>query len=169
MPRRKRIDRGRGNQDPHGNGGDGPYFHNDSDCIEYRAGAVLASALVNENELYSLIGEGGFQRLVAAFYCQVPSDDLLGPMYQGRDLTAAEQRLREFLIFRFGGPERYIELRGHPRLRARHAPFWVDQAGRDRWLRLMNNALAEVQLPAEAEQILRAYFESTGTFLINRQ
>jgi len=125
--------------------------------------------LVNENELYSVIGEDGFQRLVAAFYRQVPNDDVLGPMYQGRDLAGAEQRLREFLIFRFGGPERYIAQRGHPRLRMRHAPFPVDQTGRDRWLQLMGNALVEAQLPAEAEQILRAYFESTATFMINRQ
>jgi hemoglobin len=130
---------------------------------------MLASALVNENELYSAIGEDGFERLVAAFYRQIPGDDVLGPMYRGRDLAAAEHRLREFLVFRFGGPERYIELRGHPRLRASHAPFSVDQTARDRWLQLMGNALVEAQLPAEAERILRAFFESTGTFLINSQ
>jgi len=130
---------------------------------------VLASALVDENELYAAIGEDGFQRLVAAFYRQVPGDDVLGPMYQGRDLAAAEQRLREFLIFRFGGPQRYIEQRGHPRLRMRHAPFPVDQTGRDRWLQLMGNALVEAHLPAEAEQMLKTYFESTATFLLNRQ
>jgi len=31
------------------------------------------------------------------------------------DLPGAEQRLRDFLIGRFGGPQTYAEQRGHPR------------------------------------------------------
>jgi hemoglobin len=123
---------------------------------------------VEEHELYSAIGEDGFTRLVAAFYRQVPADDLLGPMYKGRDLAAAEQRLRDFLIFRFGGPERYIEQRGHPRLRMRHAPFPVDQAARDRWVQFMDRAFAEAQLPTDAEKTLRTYLEATATAMMNR-
>ena len=126
------------------------------------------SKLAQENEVYGLIGEAGFERLVAAFYRQVPNDNVLGPMYSGRDMKEAEQRLRDFLVFRFGGPPRYIEQRGHPRLRARHAPFPVDGAARDRWLRLMNAAFEGASLPSEAERILRAFFESTASFLVNR-
>ena len=123
---------------------------------------------MEEHEVYSAIGEQGFRELVAAFYRQVPQDDLLGPMYRGRDLTDAEQRLRDFLIYRFGGPEHYIERRGHPRLRMRHFPFEVTQAARERWMLLMSNALDTVQLPAEAKQVLHNFFDSTATFLINR-
>lgn len=117
--------------------------------------------------VYELIGEEGFARLIAAFYRQIPDDELLGPMYPTDDLAGAEKRLRDFLIFRFGGPERYVAERGHPRLRMRHAPFQITQAARDRWMQFMNNALAEVQLPAEAEKILRDFFEDGATFMIN--
>jgi hemoglobin len=123
---------------------------------------------VEEHEVYSAIGQDGFERLIAAFYRQIPNDGILGPLYRGRDLAAAEQRLRDFLIYRFGGPQRYIEERGHPRLRMRHAPFPIDQAARDRWLQLMRTALAESDLPREASEVLRSFFESTATFLINR-
>ena len=68
-----------------------------------------------ELEIYSMIGAEGFARLVAAFYRQVPQDDLLGPIYPASDLPGAEQRLRDFLIGRFGGPQTYIEQRGQPR------------------------------------------------------
>jgi len=120
--------------------------------------------------VYQLIGEDGFERLTTAFYRRVATDDILRPMYPEGDeaLEAARLRLREFLVFRFGGPPRYIETRGHPRLRARHAPFPVDQAGRDRWVQLMEEALVDTALPAEAEKILRTFFHSTATFLINR-
>ena len=120
------------------------------------------------DDIYSIIGEEGFARLIAAFYRQVPGDDLLGPMYPEHDREGAEQRLRDFLIYRFGGPRRYIEQRGHPRLRARHLPFRINQAARDRWLQLMNKAFASATLPKEAEDRLRSFFEETSTFLINQ-
>jgi hemoglobin len=123
---------------------------------------------MDENQIYSLVGEEGFTRLVAAFYRQVPQDEILGKMYPADELAAAEVRLRDFLIYRFGGPQRYIEQRGHPRLRARHMPFQIDRAARDNWMRLMNNAFAEAKLPAEAEQHLRAFFDQLSTFMINQ-
>jgi hemoglobin len=106
---------------------------------------------------------------VAAFYRRVVSDDILGPLYPSRDMAGAETRLREFLIMRFGGPDDYAQRRGHPRLRMRHARFPVTQAARDRWIELMDQALAEVQLPKPAEQMLRQFFADSGTFLINAQ
>lgn len=123
---------------------------------------------MQELDVYSLIGAEGFSRLVAAFYRQVPQDDLLGAMYPAQDLSGAEQRLRDFLIGRFGGPQTYIEQRGHPRLRARHSPFSINQTARDRWMRLMDNALGEASLPGEAEQVLRKFFKDMSTFMINQ-
>ena len=123
---------------------------------------------MEETDVYSMIGEDGFARLVAAFYRQVPQDDILGKMYPEEDRAGAEQRLRDFLIYRFGGPQRYIAERGHPMLRARHLPFRIDQAARDRWMHLMSNAFAKAALPAEAEQFLRAFFDQMSTFMINQ-
>jgi hemoglobin len=123
---------------------------------------------VEDHQIYSAIGEEGFARLIGGFYRRIPEDDILGPMYGDADLKGAEQRLREFLIFRFGGPARYIEARGHPRLRMRHAPFALDQTARDRWLSLMGAALEEAKFPLEVETVLEAFFDTTSTFLINR-
>lgn len=123
---------------------------------------------VEEQDIYDIIGREGFERLVAAFYRQIPSDDVLGPLYPAHDLQGAEQRLRDFLMFRFGGPSTYIETRGHPRLRMRHAPFPIGQAARDHWIQLMNRALDEAAIPEEAREKLRQFFNSTATFLMNR-
>jgi hemoglobin len=123
---------------------------------------------MDDQDIYGLIGEDGFRRLVAAFYRQVPGDDLLGPMYPAHDLAGAEERLRNFLIFRFGGPQKYIEERGHPRLRMRHAPFAIGPAARNRWVELMGNALGETALPAEVDAMLREFFAGVATFMMNR-
>lgn len=122
---------------------------------------------MQDTDLYAVLGEDGFRRLIAAFYRQIPGDDILGPLYPPSDLAGAEIRLCDFLIFRFGGPQTYIENRGHPRLRMRHAPFPVSFAARDRWMRLMNNALEETGVPPEPKQILLAYFEPAATAMIN--
>jgi len=123
---------------------------------------------MDDSEIFQAIGEQGFERLVAAFYRQVPHDDILGPMYPEGDLAGAEQRLRDFLVGRFGGPARYIEQRGHPRLRMRHAPFAITGPARDRWVLLMSRAMDEVQLPREVDLALRPFFEGVATMMINR-
>lgn len=120
-----------------------------------------------DTNVYSLIGEAGFERLVGAFYRRIPADDILGPMYERHDLAGAEERLRDFLVQRFGGPDRYSQRRGHPRLRMRHAPFTIDQRARDRWVQLMEEALTEAALPEPAAKQVRAFFSDAATFVMN--
>jgi hemoglobin len=130
--------------------------------------AEYTAEFVQEQDVYARVGESGIARVVAAFYRRVPGDDVLGPMYPPEDLEGAEQRLRDFLIYRFGGPQHYIEQRGHPRLRARHGRFAIDSRARDRWMRLMTDALAEAGLPADVEDVMRTFLDGIATFLINR-
>jgi hemoglobin len=120
------------------------------------------------SSVHGLIGDAGLERLCAAFYRQVPTDELLGPLYPPDDLQGAEHRLRSFLIFRFGGPDGYVQDRGHPKLRMRHAPFAIDQSVRDRWVSLMERAILEAELPESAIVILRPFLREVATFLINR-
>ena len=124
---------------------------------------------MEENELYAAIGDDGFHRLVANFYKQIPGDDILGPMYPDGDYAGAQSRLCSYLIYRFGGPPVYIEQRGHPRLRARHLPFTIGQAARDRWIQLMSRSLEETKLPADADALLRQFFDHVATFMMNRE
>ena len=124
--------------------------------------------VLDDSQIFDTIGEEGFERLVALFYRQVPTDNILGPMYPKDDLAAAEQRLRDFLVGRFGGPQRYVEQRGHPRLRMRHAPFPIDREARDRWMELMGHAIDEAQLPAEVSEYLRDFLGQVATMMMNR-
>ena len=123
---------------------------------------------MNEQELYDEVGEEGFTRLIRSFYEQVPEDDILGPMYPADDMVGAEERLRDFLLFRFGGVSTYLETRGHPALRMRHARFQLDQAARDRWMQLMTNALGKADFSPEASTYLQEFFGGVATFLMNR-
>ncbi len=124
---------------------------------------------MREDEVFAAIGEEGFTRLIAAFYHQVPADPVLGPMYPDGDFAGAEKRLRDFLIYRFGGPANYIEERGHPRLRMRHAPFAVDLTAREHWLNMMRHALDSTEMPQEAKDTLWPFFEGVATAMLNRE
>ena len=109
-----------------------------------------------------------FSNLVNAFYCRVRTDDLIGPMYPQDDWAGAEQRLRDFLIYRFGGSDRYIKERGHPRLRMRHAPFKIGIEERDRWLEIMGAAMEETKIPGEFALELKVFFEQVADFMRNQ-
>lgn len=116
-------------------------------------------------------GEAFFSALVSAFYAQVALDEVLRPMYPEDDLGPAEDRLRMFLEQYWGGPTTYSDLRGHPRLRMRHAPYVVDHDARERWLAAMTHAV-NVTLPnfdvdEELTLELRTYFSNAALGMVN--
>ena len=119
--------------------------------------------------LYHHLGEDRLRALVTAFYRRVRQDDLIGPMYPPDDWDGAEKRLADFLIYRLGGPETYLQERGHPRLRGRHMPFSIGLAERDRWLDLMGASMREVEIPLEHVPLLGAFFAQIADFMRNRE
>ncbi len=117
--------------------------------------------------LHDQLGEDTLARLVAAFYRRVREDEVIGPLYPPDDWAGAEQRLRDYLIYRFGGADRYVRERGHPRLRARHLPFRIGVAERDRWLQLMDEAIGETGIPEAPAAAMRGFFAQIADFMRN--
>jgi hemoglobin len=121
-----------------------------------------------QRTLYEIVGgEAFFERLVARFYDLVAADEVLRPLYPN-DLGPSRRHLQLFLEQYWGGPGTYGELRGHPRLRMRHAPFAIGPRERDRWLVHMRAAVDEVDPPAEARRALLEYFEMAAESMRNR-
>jgi hemoglobin len=113
-------------------------------------------------------GAPTFRALVERFYAGVREDPVLRPLYPADDWEGAETRLRMFLEQYWGGPTTYSEQRGHPRLRMRHAPFAVDEAARDAWLRHMRAAVDSLELSAEQDATLWGYLEMAARSMQNR-
>jgi len=119
--------------------------------------------------LYDAVGGMAFfRRLVDAFYRRVAEDEVLLPLYPEDDLTGARERLTLFLGQYWGGPDTYSQRRGHPRLRMRHQPFWIDVDARDRWVRHMTDAVDEVAPPDDVRRALLDYFDMAADAMINR-
>jgi hemoglobin len=121
--------------------------------------------------LYERVGgEPFFVDLVNRFYLGVAGDPLLRPMYPD-DLQESSRHLALFLMQYWGGPGRYGEERGHPRLRMRHAPFVIGPAERDAWLRHMLAAVLELEAASRitvADALeLRDYLDMAANSLVN--
>jgi len=112
-------------------------------------------------------GEGFFVDLVNRFYDGVEHEPLLRPLYPA-DLARPRRHLAMFLAQYWGGPPRYNEQRGHPRLRMRHAPFAIGPAERDAWLRLMRASVDASRAAEPDKEALRSYFATAAASLINR-
>ena len=112
-------------------------------------------------------GEDTFRLLVDRFYAGVAADPVLRALYPEDDLGPAAERLRLFLTQYWGGPTTYSQQRGHPRLRMRHAPFAINTAARDAWLRHMRAAVDSLDLAPAHRQQLWHYLEGAADAMRN--
>jgi hemoglobin len=121
-----------------------------------------------EKTLFERVGgEATFEQLVSHFYALVSVNPILRPMYPDDDFQAAAERLMLFLIQYWGGPHTYSEMRGHPRLRMRHAQFLIDSKARDAWLACMKSAVDELKIEESDREELWNYLEMAAQSLVN--
>lgn len=121
-----------------------------------------------EQAVTARLGQIGLRNLVAEFYKRIRTDDLIGTMYPPDDWEGSEQRLADFICFRIAGNPVYMETRGHPRLRMRHAPFRIGEAERDRWLLLMGESMDAQGIDGEERAALDAFFLQVADFMRNQ-
>ena len=114
----------------------------------------------------SLGGDAVFQPLLKDFYARInrsPIAKLFPP-----DLDATQQKQFAFQSEFWGGPARYSPWRGHPRLRARHMPFPIDQSAADTWMACMAEAVAHSAMPSEHRENFLERMRLTAQAMINR-
>ena len=115
-------------------------------------------------------GESQVHALVDRFYDLMD----LEPGYaalraaHGTELANAREKLKMFLTGWLGGPQRYTEQFGHPRLRMRHMPFSIGIAERDQWVACMDQAMQETHVDATLRTRLKESFMQTADWMRNR-
>jgi len=113
-------------------------------------------------------GEKFFSDLVSQFYSHVAIDPILRPMYPESDMKGAAERLKMFLEQYWGGPTTYQEVRGHPRLRMRHAEFHINKAAHDAWLDAMRQAVDGMDMDGGLKDQLWSYIEMAADSMVNQ-
>ncbi|MDH5219389.1 MAG: group II truncated hemoglobin [Gammaproteobacteria bacterium] len=124
-----------------------------------------------ESNPYDLMGgETAVRKLVDRFYDlmdTMPETYVIRQMH-AKDLSGAREKLFMFLSGWLGGPPLYIKKYGHPRLRARHLPFKIDEAERDQWMMCMNQAIDEQIEDEDLKQHFKQAFYKTADFMRNQ-
>jgi len=119
------------------------------------------------DEPFEEFGEEGFAALVAAFYRRVKDDDLVGYFYRKGNLKEGEVRLRDFLVQRFGGPDRYHErAKFEGNMGIAHEWMAITPSVRERWLEMMSAAMDEVGLEGQPRQRLEEHFSDVSMGLV---
>lgn len=96
--------------------------------------------------IYKAIGgQEAVDRLVDSLYKHIGKHPLLIPIFP-EDLTETIWKQNLFLTQLFGGPQRYLEERGHPMLRRRHMPFPITPERGQAWLDCFEIALEEAEI-----------------------
>ncbi|MGB4812279.1 MAG: group II truncated hemoglobin [Methylophilaceae bacterium] len=116
-------------------------------------------------------GIANIRQLVENFYDVMESDPKAAPiraMHQP-DLTSAREKLFMFLTGWTGGPQLYIERYGHPRLRARHISFAVDESARDQWMYCMIKAMHQLNLEDDLMKKLANQLYGVADFMRNQE
>lgn len=121
--------------------------------------------------LYELMGEErGIHALITRFY------DFMETAPEAKDVRALhpknlKQSREKFFLFLMGwagGPQIYIETRGHPALKMRHRPFAIGPKERDQWYWCMEKALDESGYAPEVIAYLKNHFKDATEFLRNK-
>ena len=107
--------------------------------------------------------------LVDAFYDHMDRDaEFVGiRALHPHDLTTSRDKLYEFLSGWLGGPQLYVQKHGHPKLRARHAPFPIGASERDQWLACMGRAMEDRGIDGEVRRFLEQKFAQVADFMRN--
>jgi hemoglobin len=97
----------------------------------------------------------------------------LEPAYAGirsvhpQSLDGSREKLYQFLSGWLGGPPLYVELYGHPRLRARHMHVSIGESERDQWVACMTQAMNEIGVEEKLRKELQQAFYKTADFMRN--
>jgi hemoglobin len=132
-----------------------------------REAPIPGPPIPQDRTVYEALGDQVFRALVGALYQRIESDPRLRPIFPP-DLSDGRERQYLFLTQVFGGPPRYTERFGEPRLPLRHRAFPIGRVERDQWLGHMLEAIAEVAIPEPYARFLANYFEQFSLAMINR-
>jgi len=113
-------------------------------------------------------GETVLRRLVDLFYDRIDEESPELRAMHPTDDSNSRRNLFDFLSGWMGGPQLYMERKGHPQLRMRHLPFSIGNDEATEWMRCMRSALAEVGVSSPLREYLDVRLEQTAQHVRNR-
>ena len=107
--------------------------------------------------------------LLDTFYDKVFESKIIGHLFNATDKETIKDKQFCFLSQFLGGPLRYNEKYGPPKMRVRHMPHKITPKGRDEWLKLMNDSIDTLDLAEDLKTALKGCFPRVANHMVNRQ
>ena len=118
--------------------------------------------------IYERLGDENLKLLVDIFYEKVLKDDRINELFQ-TDMKIVKSKQFMFLTQFFGGPPRYAEVHGHPKMRMRHLPHKVTIDGAAAWLENMANSISELPIDEAFQKEIFQRFPHAARHMVNTE
>jgi hemoglobin len=119
--------------------------------------------------IYAAMGRDHVYRMVADLYREIAASPIRS-MFPSNPV-AASRKSAAFFVQLLGEPPEYSELRGPPRMRARHLAFPITRSARDAWLscfeRVLDHAIEDYAFPAEHLEGFREFLRQFSLWMVN--
>jgi hemoglobin len=122
---------------------------------------------MEEEALFYRLGDNNLKLLLDRFYDLVFVNEVIGDLFK---IEKNEIKRKQYLFLTqfLGGPARYTEEFGHPKLRARHMPHPITEDGAVAWLKCMYEAIQTLDVSDEIKQELFNRFPKSAFFMVNQ-
>lgn len=118
--------------------------------------------------MYEKLGDKRLKQLIDAFYDRVFESKVIGHLFSKTPKEIIKDKQFCFLTQFLGGPPRYQEKYGNPKMRMRHLPHAIGQKERDEWLKLMHEAIHTLDWKAENKKALYNCFPKLASHMMNK-
>lgn len=118
--------------------------------------------------IYKKLGDERLKQLIDTFYDLVFKSDVIGPLFSNTPKEIIKDKQYCFLTQFLGGPPRYTEKYGQPRMRMRHLPHPIGPKERDEWLKLMKEAIQTLDWDEANKTALYNCFPSLASHMMNK-
>lgn len=117
--------------------------------------------------LYEIIGDERLHQLLSSFYAKVFKSEIIGSLFNKTDAQTILDKQYSFLSQFLGGPQRYAEKYGPPKMRRRHLPHAITVEAKDEWLLLMKTSIWELDLDEDIKTALYNCFPVVAQHMVN--
>jgi len=117
--------------------------------------------------LYEKLGDDRLLQLLRTFYGKVFESPVIGPLFNKTNKDEILDKQFCFLTQFLGGPPRYNEKYGPPKMRLRHMPHKITAEARDEWLKLMKESIATLDWDEDLKTALYNCFPNVAEHMRN--